>query len=319
MATQKQNAANRSNAQRSTGPSSPDGKARAAMNNFQHGIYAKSPIAPGEDPAQRKALEDAYLTRFIPRTIEQLYLVYILIQLHWENLRLDKADAHLWTRGIKDAYKPQPDSVFGQAFQNNRETFLFLGRRRDANHRKYIATIRELESLQSVPLPDDLDAMEQSDTGTDPGTPPPTAAEPAVPAAETPEMASNPQTAPTGATPAPDPPATPPPAPPEAPAAAPQPVETAAKTPEMASNPQTPPPAPEPRPPAPDPRPLTPGPTASSLWTPAHGPSGMAPQSRSPAHRRVSRLQRPRLSQPELPIQGTKSELTIGETASRPA
>jgi len=275
MATQKQNAANRSNAQRSTGPSSPDGKARAAMNNFQHGIYAKSPIAPGEDPAQRKALEDAYLTRFIPRTIEQLYLVYILIQLHWENLRLDKADAHLWTRGIKDAYKPQPDSVFGQAFQNNRETFNILGRRRDANHRKYLATLRELESLQPIPLPDDLDATEQpqpSDAAMDPGPPPATAAEAAEPAAETPEMASNPQTAPTGATPAPDPPATPPPAPPAPPAPAPQPVETAAKTPEMASNPQTPSPShsrfgehsgfaePDPRPPAPGPWAPTPCP-----------------------------------------------------------
>jgi len=271
MATHKQNEANRSNAQRSTGPRSDSGKARAALNNFQHGIYAKSPIAPGEDPAQRKALEDAYLARFNPQTIEQLYLVYVLIELHWEDIRLVKADAHLWTRGIKDAYKPQPDTVFGQAFQNSRETFLFLGRRRDANHRKYIATIRELESLQPIPLPDDLDATEQPDPGMDPGPPPATAAEAAEPATETPEMASNPQTAPTTASPAPDPPATPPPAPPAPPAPAPQPVETAAKTPEMGSNPQTPPPAPDLRPLAPRPPALGPRPTAPQGWHPNPG------------------------------------------------
>ena len=76
MATPKQTAANRRNAQRSTGPRSDDGKARAAMNNFKHGIYAKSPIAPGEDPAQHQALRDAYTARFNPQTIEQLYLTW---------------------------------------------------------------------------------------------------------------------------------------------------------------------------------------------------------------------------------------------------
>jgi len=261
MATNKQNEANRRNAQRSTGPRSDSGKARAAMNNFQHGIYAKSPIAPGEDPAQREALQAAYLARFDPPTIEQLYLVNVLSELHWEDIRLVKADAHLWTRGIKDAYKPQPDSVFGQAFQNNRETFLFLGRRRDANHRKYIATLRELESLQSVPLLDDLDDADQPQP--DPA-PAPAPDPPAGPQPETPAAAPSAQPEPASPAPQPAHPQ------PEAPAPAPQPVETAAKTSEMGSNPQTPPPAhsrlgehsgfaePEPRPPAPGPRPTDP-------------------------------------------------------------
>ena len=213
MATQKQNAANRRNAQRSTGPRSPDGKARAAMNNFKHGIYAQPQVVPGEDPAQRQALEDAYLARFNPQTIELLYLVYVLIELHWEDLRLAKADANLWTYGVKGAYKPEPDTVLGQAFQNNRETFIFLGRRRDANHRKYLATLRELESLQPIPLPDDLDDVEHP--------------QPADPAPQAPAAAPPPQ--------------------PEPVATAPQPVETAPQTPEMGSNPENSTPSPTPQ------------------------------------------------------------------------
>jgi len=222
MATPKQNAANLRNAQRSTGPRSDDGKARAALNHFKHGIYAKSPIAPGEDPAQRQAIEDAYLARFNPQTIEQLYLVNVLIQLHWEDLRLVKADAHLWTYGVNNAYKPESASVLANAFINHRETFNILGHRRDANHRKYLATLRELESLQSVPLSGDLDAAEQPQ----PAAPDSAAAQPAEPAPETPEMPSNPPT----------PPAAPPP----------QPLETAPPTPEMGSNHQNPTPRPSP-------------------------------------------------------------------------
>jgi len=239
MATPKQTAANRRNAQRSTGPRSDNGKARAAMNNFQHGIYAQSEIVPGEDPAQRQALQAAYLARFNPQTIEQLYLVNVLIQLHWEDTRLVKADAHLWTYGVNNAYKPEPNSVLGKAFMNNKESFNVLGRRRDANHRKYLTTLRELESLQSIPMPDDLDATEQPQAA---------AAQPAEPAAETPEMASNPPTPPTSASPAPEPPPHPPPGQTDSPPPAPKTFETAPKTSEMGSNPQNPTPNPSPEP-----------------------------------------------------------------------
>jgi len=215
MATPKQNAANRRNAQRSTGPRSDDGKARAALNNFKHGIYAKSPIVPGEDPAQRQALQDAYLARFNPQTIEQLYLVNVLIQLHWEDIRLVKADAHLWTYGVDNAYKPEPGSVLGNAFINNKESFNVLGRQRDANHRKYLTTLRELESLQSVPMSDDLDDAEPSPADPDPTPAPAADPEPEAPGAATP--------------------AEPEPASPTL-----QPVETATETPKMGSNPQTP-------------------------------------------------------------------------------
>ena len=58
MATHKQTEANRRNAQQSTGPRTGNGKARAAMNNLKHGIYAESEIIPGEDVSQRQALEE---------------------------------------------------------------------------------------------------------------------------------------------------------------------------------------------------------------------------------------------------------------------
>ena len=45
----RQVAANRANAQRSTGPTSDDGKARSSFNGLNHGLYAQTVVLPGED------------------------------------------------------------------------------------------------------------------------------------------------------------------------------------------------------------------------------------------------------------------------------
>ena len=55
MATPKQTAANRLNAQNSTGPRSVEGKAASRFNALKSGIDAKAQVIPGEDPDQ---LED---------------------------------------------------------------------------------------------------------------------------------------------------------------------------------------------------------------------------------------------------------------------
>src|ERR1044071_8035184 len=122
MATEKQAAANRRNAQRSTGPRTDRGKARAAMNNIKHGAYAQSEIIPGEDLAEREALAEAYMERFAPETIDQLHLVQVLIRLDWKAPRLAKAETPLWLSGIKGPLQPQPDPVIGQAFIRHKDT-----------------------------------------------------------------------------------------------------------------------------------------------------------------------------------------------------
>src|SRR5205085_8857492 len=179
MATQKQAEANRRNAQQSTGPRTDNGKARAAMNNLKHGIYAESEIIPGEDLSQRQALEAAYMARFDPQTIEQLHLVHTLVRLDWEQTRLAKADAHLWTYATRIAFEPKPDTVLGQAFIRYDKTFAILGRRRDVLQRRYLIALREIESLQSA-YADDSDPAPQAEETTP----------------ETPQMASNPDSPP---------------------------------------------------------------------------------------------------------------------------
>ena len=44
MATRRQKKANRNNAKRSTGPGTPEGKARSSQNTLKHGLFARDTV-----------------------------------------------------------------------------------------------------------------------------------------------------------------------------------------------------------------------------------------------------------------------------------
>ena len=52
MATEAQTAANRRNAQNSTGPKTAAGKARSRRNAEKHGLYAESTVIAGESSSE---------------------------------------------------------------------------------------------------------------------------------------------------------------------------------------------------------------------------------------------------------------------------
>jgi hypothetical protein len=66
MASDAQINANRRNAQKSTGPRTPEGKAISSRNSLVHGLTSQSHQLPGEDPADLSALRDEYLDHYQP-------------------------------------------------------------------------------------------------------------------------------------------------------------------------------------------------------------------------------------------------------------
>src|SRR5260370_8473969 len=56
MSTDRQIEANRLNAQHSTGPSTPEGRAAVRLNGLKYGLYPETPILPRADPPQFQAL-----------------------------------------------------------------------------------------------------------------------------------------------------------------------------------------------------------------------------------------------------------------------
>ena len=60
MTTEAQVNANRANAQKSTGPRTPEGKAKVAQNALKHGLLAKQAVVAGEDTDDFDLLRDQF-------------------------------------------------------------------------------------------------------------------------------------------------------------------------------------------------------------------------------------------------------------------
>jgi len=161
MPTQAQLNANRLNAQKSTGPTSPAGKAISSLNALKSGIDAWSHIIPGEDPAELEALTAAFLLHFHPADPVQLALVDTLISTEWIQRRLRRIEAQLWNYQIECLDKNlshadfldasiQHNSPLGHAFHAALDPFSRIQRRIDGTNRMYLRTLKALQDLQAA-------------------------------------------------------------------------------------------------------------------------------------------------------------------------
>jgi len=66
MATEARILANRANAQKSTGPRTPEGKAVVSQNAVTHGFLARETVISGEDPGQFEFYRDRMLGELAP-------------------------------------------------------------------------------------------------------------------------------------------------------------------------------------------------------------------------------------------------------------
>jgi len=91
----RQVAANQSNAQKSTGPKTAEGKARVSLNAFKTGAYAKGSNAlrqillkSGEDPQEREQLEQDLTESWQPDDTMQAIVVQMIADKTWDMLQL---------------------------------------------------------------------------------------------------------------------------------------------------------------------------------------------------------------------------------------
>ena len=196
MSTEAQVNANRLNAQKSTGPTSPEGKARSALNALKSGIDAWSTIICGEDPAELETLTEQFLQHYSPADPVQLSLVDTLISTEWIQRRLRRIEAQLWNYRVEcldqnltqaefvDA-SVQHNSPLGHSYQEALDPFARLQRRIDGTNRMYLRTLKVLQDLQaaaSTPVSEPSSSM-PSDPLTPPiGFVPPTVPESGEPA-----------------------------------------------------------------------------------------------------------------------------------------
>src|SRR5450432_4777714 len=150
MATLSQIEANRRNAQLSTGPRTPEGKAASSMNAFKTGIDAESSVIPGEDAAALAALAERLYQGCQPQTDIESLLVDDIVRDTWLLGRLARIDAQLLIYKIEDTNYPSPNAPIGKAFDHSSTTQSRLQRRINDTRRLRLQSIKELRRLQAA-------------------------------------------------------------------------------------------------------------------------------------------------------------------------
>ena len=167
MATLRQIEANRLNAQKSTGPRTPQGKAVSSQNALQSGLDAESQFVTGEDRTEFAQLQNEYINRFQPLTPEERFQVDTLLRSEWTLRRLFRAEAQLWEYHALRADRSEGVPL-GEALVAGNEVFRRLQRRITLAERSYKDAFAELERLQRARR---SLAGVQATGGADPTTP----------------------------------------------------------------------------------------------------------------------------------------------------
>ena len=86
---------NRLNAQKSTGPRTPEGKQKSSLNALRHGLTSQFAVIPGEDHELYQIHLQAFLDEYDPQSVTELHLVRSLAELAWRIDRVASLEADL--------------------------------------------------------------------------------------------------------------------------------------------------------------------------------------------------------------------------------
>ena len=145
MATERQIAANRANAQHCTGPKSEQGKANSSKNSFKTGLDAKSEIIRYEKREDYDALTAEYHNRFRPARPEERDLVDDLIKSERHGHRYHSIDAAVLDRAIQNV----PSGSLGAAYTQCADTLSRVERKINSAQRNFQKALKQLMEIQA--------------------------------------------------------------------------------------------------------------------------------------------------------------------------
>jgi hypothetical protein len=108
MTTLKQIEANRRNALKSTGPTTPEGKRRSRCNAVRHGLTAETVIATLEDAEDYQAFEAAVISDYDAESAVERELVLRLASVLWRLRRATSIETALFESMSEDSPKHEP-------------------------------------------------------------------------------------------------------------------------------------------------------------------------------------------------------------------
>jgi|SRR5580704_5575421 hypothetical protein len=128
-------AVNRANAQHSTGPRTETGKQRSSQNALRHGLTARTPVLPSENPAAYEQHHRQFRDEYQPANATETQLVTELANVSWSLNRIPLLEAELLTQS------PNPESLI--------ESINRLGTYSQRLSRQFQKTLDQLRLIQS--------------------------------------------------------------------------------------------------------------------------------------------------------------------------
>ena len=135
MATEKQIEANRLNAQKSTGPKTPEGKAHVCMNSLRHGMRARAVVLPNENEGRFHQLCDELEAEWQPQSTTEMALLEKMAIAQWKLVRAERREAV-----ICGVYPDEKQETMLEPLAKFQERF----------ERAFFRALRELEKLQKI-------------------------------------------------------------------------------------------------------------------------------------------------------------------------
>ncbi len=162
MPTEAQRKANRQNAKKSTGPRTPEGKARSSKNALKHGLLARDAVMADEDPAEYDRQLQILEENLFPKNAIEFELVLQIADSRWRLRRITRIEAGLTTyqyhgtdRATRERY---PDTVvpgrngenqlLGKSMQDHTQALHNLARYRTMTSRDITRALRMIRQLR---------------------------------------------------------------------------------------------------------------------------------------------------------------------------
>lgn len=147
MPSQKQIEANRKNALRSTGPRTPEGKARSSRNAVKHGILMDNAMVESSYGEEYRALLHALERDLQPEGVLEQALVARITALLLRERNLIRRDAHIAEYEGERWEKRRPED--GHLWGHGLDWQLLIGRYQGMLGRQLREAMSELDALQA--------------------------------------------------------------------------------------------------------------------------------------------------------------------------
>jgi hypothetical protein len=158
MSTQAQMAANRANAQLSTGPVTPEGKAKSSLNAIKSALTGRTVLLPAEDSAAYEQLVKSFYDTHEPLGDREKTLVQSLADTQWRLLRIPSLELGIYAIGrlnLAESFPEEEDPqtraalIEAQVFLTYQRELKNLGMQESRLRRHYEKDTAELLQLQA--------------------------------------------------------------------------------------------------------------------------------------------------------------------------